>query len=75
MDRLFVATEGIDINVGVTEYNMNDALVKQTTMKNAKEVLLAADRSKFNKVSFIYAAKLSEIDLVITGMSPPNEIY
>ncbi|NLN70578.1 MAG: DeoR/GlpR transcriptional regulator [Chloroflexi bacterium] len=74
VDRLFIAAGGVDIQAGVTEFNMDDALIKQALIKNAKEVILAVDASKFDKISFTHVADLNQIDQVITDAPPPEEL-
>ncbi|NLN69958.1 MAG: DeoR/GlpR transcriptional regulator [Chloroflexi bacterium] len=74
VDRLFVGAGGVDIQAGVTEFNMDDALIKQALIKNAKEVILAVDASKFDKISFTHVADLNQIDQVITDAPPPEEL-
>ncbi len=73
VDRLFIAAGAIDINAGVTEFNMDDALIKQALIKSAKEVILVADSTKFNKTSFAFVTHLSRIDQVITDETLPDE--
>lgn len=75
VDRLFLAAGAIDINGGVTEFNMDDALIKQALIKNAKEVVLVADSSKFQKTSFSYVADLNQINHLITNAHPPDDLF
>jgi len=35
----------------LTEYNPEDTLVKQAMLRNAKEIVLVADASKFNRIA------------------------
>jgi len=74
VDRLFLGAGAIDVNSGITEYNIDDAMIKQALIKNAKEVVLVADSSKFQKITFSFVAKLNEIDLLITNAEPPNDL-
>lgn len=74
VDRLFLAVAAIDSQAGLTEYNMDDAAVKQTLIRNAKEVILVADSSKFEKIAFASVAPFSILHHLITNEEPPQEL-
>ena len=74
VDRLFLAVGAIDSRNGLTEYNWDDALVKQAMVQNAKEVILVADSSKFEKVAFARVAPLSAIHMLVTNQLPPPQL-
>jgi len=38
VDRLFLAADAVDLNCGITEYNIGDAIIKKSMIKNAKEI-------------------------------------
>lgn len=71
VDRLFLAVGAIDSQHGLTEYNWEDALVKQAMIRNAKEVILVADAGKFEKVAFARVASLNAIHKLVTDQAPP----
>lgn len=71
VDRLFMGVGGIDASAGLTEYNWDDTLVKQAMLKTAKEVIVVADSSKFDRVATVNIAVLDVIDILITD-SPPS---
>lgn len=71
VDRLFLGVGAIDSEIGLTEYNWDDALVKQAMVKCAKEVIVVADSSKFQKVAFARVAALSSVHILITNEAPP----
>lgn len=66
VDKLFLGAAGVDIDVGLTEYNLEDTLVKQVMIKNAKQVILVADSSKFGRIAFTSIAPLSVVNTLIT---------
>ena len=74
VDRLFLGVGAIDAHVGLTEYNMDDAAVKQTMINNAKEVILVADASKFQKIAFAFVAPFNVVHHLITNEEPPEEL-
>jgi DeoR family transcriptional regulator, fructose operon transcriptional repressor len=74
VDRLLLGVGAIDSNAGLTEFNFDDALVKQTMIKNAKEVILLADSSKFQQIAFAYVAPLKAITVLVTDQEPPVDL-
>ncbi|MCS7011044.1 MAG: DeoR/GlpR transcriptional regulator, partial [Anaerolineales bacterium] len=66
VDKLFLGVGGISLEAGLTEYNLEDALVKQAMLKTAKERYVVADSSKCGQVAFTHIAPLSEVHTVIT---------
>jgi DeoR/GlpR family transcriptional regulator of sugar metabolism len=74
VDRLFLGAGAIDGDAGITEYNMDDALIKQALIKNAKEVVLVADSSKFQKVTFAFVSPMKNVNHLITNALPPSEL-
>lgn len=75
VDRLFLSVGGIDAQFGLTEYNWEDALVKQAMIKSAKEVIVVADMTKFDKVAFAYVAPFSAIHKLVTDRPPPENLF
>jgi DeoR/GlpR family transcriptional regulator of sugar metabolism len=74
VDRLFLGVGAIDSRNGLTEYNWDDALIKQSLIRNAKEVILVADSSKFEKVAFAKIAPLSVVHMFVTDRVPPSRL-
>jgi DeoR/GlpR family transcriptional regulator of sugar metabolism len=69
VDKLFLAAAGVDFDSGLTEYNLEDTLVKQAMIRTAKQVILVTDSSKFNRVAFTAIAPIDVIDTVVTDRS------
>ncbi len=74
VDRLFLAVGAIDAQAGFTEYNPDDAQVKRAMIKNAKEVFVVADSSKFQKIAFALIGPLKDADHLITNETPPEPL-
>lgn len=74
VDRLLLGVGAIDSKAGLTEFNFDDALIKQTMVRNAKEVILLADSSKFQQVAFVFVAPLKTITDLVTGQEPPPDL-
>lgn len=74
VDRLFLGVGAVDLQAGLTEYNWDDALVKQAMIRSAKEVILLTDSSKFNRVAFAGVAPLSVVHQIVTDRNLDAEM-
>lgn len=74
VDKLFLGVGGVDLEAGLTEYNLEDALVKRAMLAAAKERILVVDASKFGRVAFASVGSLDAIDRVVTDTSVAPEI-
>jgi DeoR/GlpR family transcriptional regulator of sugar metabolism len=67
VDKLFLGAAGVDFSAGLTEFNLEDALVKHAMLRCAKRVILTVDSSKFNRVAFTAIAPLKVVQTVVTN--------
>ena len=74
VDRLFLGVGCIDGQGGLSEYNWDDALVKQAMIQSAKEVVVVADGAKFGKVAFAQVAGFHQIHKLVTDRPPAADI-
>ena len=72
VDKAFIGVGGVSVENGLTEYNLEDSLVKRPLIKNAQQRIVVADSSKLGQTTFATFADLSAIDVLITdsGASP-----
>ena len=70
-DKLFMGTDGIDLNAGVTTFN-EVYTVSKAMCNAAREVILMADSSKFGRKSHNVVCSLESVDKLITdaGIDP-----
>jgi len=61
VDKLFLATNGVDAAGGLTTPNLTEAATKRSMIQAAEKVILLADHSKFGKIAFAKFAELPEI--------------
>ncbi|MNJ50381.1 Glucitol operon repressor [compost metagenome] len=61
VNKLFLATNGVDTDAGLTTPNLTEAETKRCMIHAAKQIILVADHSKFGQISFAKVADLSEI--------------
>ena len=73
VDYAIFSCKGIDMEHGITDANESDAQIKKMISKAAKKRILAADHSKFDKISFTQVCELSEIDMIVTDEEPSED--
>ncbi len=66
VDKAFIGIGGVDLENGLTEYNVEDAQVKQAMIRSSQYRILLADSTKFGRTTFASVAPLTEIDRIIT---------
>jgi len=66
VDKMFMGIGGIDLDAGLTEFNLEDALVKKAMLRAAKEIIIVADASKFGVVAFSVVAPLEVVSRIVT---------
>jgi DeoR/GlpR family transcriptional regulator of sugar metabolism len=66
VDKLFLGIGAIDLQAGLTEFNLEDAQVKRAMLGTAKECIVVADSSKFGRIAFVAAASLKDVDKIVT---------
>lgn len=74
VDKLFLGVGGIDPEAGFTEYNWDDTLVKRAMIESAKQIIILADSSKYDRVAFAAIAGLGDVDIIISNDQPPKKI-
>lgn len=65
-DRLFLGVDGFDIEVGLSTPNQLEAQLNSVMMEVAKEVIIVADSSKFNRKSLCKIGRIEQINRIIT---------
>lgn len=74
VDKLFMGVGGVDFKAGFTEFNLEDTLVKQAMLRQAKDITVVVDSSKFGHVALNAIAPLQAADRIITDTGIPAEI-
>lgn len=74
VDKVFLGIGGISVENGLTEFNMEDAQIKQVLLNSARTKIVVADSSKFGVTTFSSVGALSSVDKIITDMNASNEI-
>jgi DeoR/GlpR family transcriptional regulator of sugar metabolism len=66
VDKAFIGVGGISLEDGLTEYNLEDAMVKKPLLRNAQQRIVVADSSKFGRTTFTSIAPLDMVHTIIT---------
>ncbi|MFP1454414.1 DeoR/GlpR family DNA-binding transcription regulator [Escherichia coli] len=73
VDIMVMSCKGLDINSGALDSNEAEAEIKKTMIRQATEVVLLVDHSKFDRKAFVQLADFSHINYIITDKSPGAE--
>lgn len=73
VDKLFLGAGGVDLNAGITEYNLEEMLVKRAMVKQAEEIILVVDAAKFGTIALAPIIPLNEVDTIVTDTNITNE--
>lgn len=73
VDIAVCSCKGLDQQIGATDSNERDSQMKKAFLRAAKKKILAVDSSKFDRISFVEIAGLSEINMVVTDSEPSEE--
>ena len=72
VDIAVIGISGIEVDGSLRDFDYREVKVAQTIVKQAREVWLAADSSKFNRPAMVEMASLSQIDRLFTDQAPPE---
>ncbi len=72
VDKAFIGIGGISLEDGLTDYNLEDSLVKRSLIRTARQIIVVADASKFGRTTFTSVCPLSAIDTIVTDPSAPK---
>jgi DeoR/GlpR family transcriptional regulator of sugar metabolism len=70
-DTFVMGVAGIDGERGISDYHQAESRVKRASSRRADRVVVAADKSKLGRVTFVSIAALKEVDVIITD--GPND--
>ena len=74
VDKAFIGVGGITIEHGLTEFNFEEAGTKRAMIERARQRIVVADHTKFDKVMLTTVASLTVVDKIITGMEVDGEM-
>lgn len=71
--KAFISASGVDQNLGLTCFRLDEAQIKQKAMAKTAEKILIFDHSKFNQVQQAYFGELKDFDRIICDQPLPAE--
>ncbi len=71
VQKVFLGTQALDFESGLTDTTLEIAQVKRAMIKAAKQVILLGDSAKWDHTGFIKVAQLEEIDVLISDVAFP----
>ncbi len=72
VDIAVIGISGIEADGSLRDYDYREVKVSQTIIAHAREVWVAADTSKFNRLAMVEVGNLSHIDRLFTDAHPPD---
>lgn len=72
-DISIVSCRTINIQSGLTDSAIDEAVVKRLAIEHGQKTIVMADHTKFNRVSFAKICDLDQIDILITDQSVESE--
>lgn len=73
-DRAFLGASGFDLRTGFCCQNLIEAETKRAMMTTAREVVMVADKAKFERTAFAPFCPLKELDALITDAPPARPV-
>jgi DeoR/GlpR family transcriptional regulator of sugar metabolism len=72
--RAFLGANGIDLEEGLTQLNMEELPVKKAVAAGSRQVVVLADSTKFSRNLFVSFLPLERVHLIITDEGIPSGI-
>ncbi len=66
-DKAILSMDGVDMEAGLTTYHAEEAEVDRVMMERARQIIVAADATKFGHESFSYVGDLNKIQTWVTN--------
>ena len=73
VDAVIFSCTGLDTNLGATDSNEANSLIKQAMIASADRRILVLDNEKFDKKSFVSICSLDDIDTIVTDRKPSEK--
>jgi DeoR/GlpR family transcriptional regulator of sugar metabolism len=72
-NKVFLSTKGFSPFQGLSDSNEAESMVRKKMIERSKKVVYLCDHTKFDQVGYITTAGLSELDMIITDVTLPEE--
>jgi DeoR family transcriptional regulator, glycerol-3-phosphate regulon repressor len=74
MDYGIIGISGISADGALLDFDFREVKVSQAILKNSRNVILAADASKFERCAMVKQGHISQVDYLVCDELPPTEI-
>jgi len=75
LDKALIGVGGIDADKGCSEFNVEDAEVKQRFIESAKQVIVLADSTKLGQICFAAVCPIEVVDTLVTDAeADPDQV-
>jgi DeoR/GlpR family transcriptional regulator of sugar metabolism len=71
-DTFVMGVAGVDGERGISDYHQAESGVKRAASRRADRVIVAADKSKLGRVTFVSITALAQIDVLVTDGDPDH---
>lgn len=72
-DIAFIGVSGVS-DEGFYDYSIEDTEIKKTLIKNAQNVIILVDGSKFDRTSVAHVCAFESVDVIITDCAPSEKL-
>ncbi len=72
-DVAFIGVSGVSDD-GFYDYSIEDTEIKKTLIKNAQNVIVLLDGSKFDRTSVAQVCTFESVDTIVTDVAPPPNL-
>lgn len=73
IDIAILGADGLDVNIGLTEHNVEMGTIKSAIIEKSRKVLVGVDHSKFAKSTFYKVCPIEKITTIVTSDKAPQE--
>ena len=71
--KAIIGAGGITLDYGLSDFDIEESLVRRKIIEQSREVILTADSSKFGRNVLAHIAPISAVDLIITDRKLSRE--
>ncbi|MBJ6361799.1 DeoR/GlpR family DNA-binding transcription regulator [Paenibacillus sp. GCM10012307] len=73
VDKAFISVGGISLERGISDYDLDEAVMSRRMMESANQTIVLADDSKLDKEAFTEVAPLHKANFIVSNIPAPKE--
>lgn len=73
LHKVFISARGVDIEAGLTNDFLGEAVIDRQIMNAGRQIMLLADHTKCGRVSTGFLAPLSRVHTLVTDLATPQD--